>query len=428
MLFQKDASVNQFSGTRSNFPARNLPLGSRARSRASLEPCPLALRDGLQINLQKRPFGKKIRFSIKDLSCLLALILMVGCATLQGEKTEEPQTVEAPQQEEGISTEETETPQDVEEAQQAVLEEEKMDEDVIAKEIERAQTLEKKIDVLYDQAYDAYLAGDYEKALTAYESAKLLNSEKMLFWRKLALSYCYLATGRYGEAEKLSFSMIQEKPESWEPYMNVAMAFLWQGKAKQAIEYFLKAQEFEAAGPSVHLYSGIAYDLLKNHKKAADHFLQAQTEYQAIIKNNPHDEQAYMELSYLYLYRKQNLEEVAGYLTEVRKMIEASDHPEKKELWVNFYIPHLEGMLYHQQKRYQDSILAFSSAMEYAPTGIKLDLAEIYFYLGQNYIALNENPKAIEFFKKAAGLDKLVLYADDLKQYTLPRRAKPKRK
>ncbi|OGQ17296.1 MAG: hypothetical protein A3B70_03710 [Deltaproteobacteria bacterium RIFCSPHIGHO2_02_FULL_40_11] len=47
-FFLAHAKRYLFSGTRSNFPARNLPLGTRAL--ALLEPCPLALRDGLQID------------------------------------------------------------------------------------------------------------------------------------------------------------------------------------------------------------------------------------------------------------------------------------------------------------------------------------------------------------------------------------------
>jgi len=283
--------------------------------------------------------------------------------------------------------------------------------------VKESLTLEKTSQDLYEKAYQAYLDGTYEKAIVGFETARLLSPVEMQFWRKLALSYCYLATGRYGDAEKLAQELMNEKPDYWGSYMNAGLAALWQGKLLKASGYFEKASDFQAAEPSLNVYWGITYQLLKKTKLAAQKFLQAETNYKEIIKNNPNEEQAFIELAYLYLYSSKQDGQALKLLDEAQKIIEESDNPEKKQIWLDFYLPHLQGIGFYRQGRFRDSILTFTRALEKAPPGIRIDLAEVYYYLGKNYQALQEIERAKGFFTKALATDPLVLYADEIRSY-----------
>lgn len=301
-------------------------------------------------------------------------------------------------------------------------EEETLEEDVVVKEITQEVTFEKQVNSLYDLAYESYLNGQYEKAIVAYESAQLLDQQKMEFWRKLALSYCLLATGRYKDAEKLSAALIEEKPEYWKPYMNAGLSYLWMGKTKEAIDYFDKADEFQDSEPTVNMYLGISYHLQKKEALAQKQFDLAEKEYREIMKNNPEDEQAFMELAYLYLYSDKNHKDVLDLVDKAKKIIEDSDNPEKKQVWIDFYLPHLKGIMLYRRGDYRDSILSLTDALEHAPSGIRIDLAEIYYYLGKNYAALKDLDRTEQFFRKALDTDSLVLYSHDIQAFLKTRK------
>ncbi len=305
---------------------------------------------------------------------------------------------------------------------------ESAEEDVVVKEVKEALTLEKTSQDLYEKAYQSYLDGYYEKAIIGFETARLLNSAQMQFWRKLALSYCYLATGRYGDAERLAKELMDEKSDYWGSYMNAGLAALWQGKLLKASEYFDKASDFQDAEPSLNVYWGITQQLLKKPTLAARKFSQAEVNYKEIIKNNPNEEQSFIELAYLYLYSSKHEAEALKLLEQAQGIIEDSDNPEKKQIWLDFYLPHLKGIGFYRQGKFRDSILTLTGALEKAPAGIRVDLAEIYYYLGKNYQALEEAEKAKGFFTKALATDPLVLYADEIHSYLgIPKPLKKKK-
>ena len=306
--------------------------------------------------------------------------------------------------------------------------EEVEEEDVVVKEVKESLTLEKTSKNLYENAYQAYLDGYYEKAIIGFETARLLNPEEMQFWRKLALSYCYLATGRYGDAEKLAKELIDEKPDYWGSYMNAGLAALWQGQLVKATEHFEKASDFQDAEPSLNVYWGMTYQLLKKPTLATQKFVQAEANYKEIIKNNPNEEQAFIELAYLYLYSSKSDGEALKLIDQAEKIIEDSDNPEKKQIWLDFYLPHLKGIGFYRQGRFRDSILTLTGALEKVPAGIRIDLAEVYYYLGKNYQALQETEKAKGFFIKALATDPLVLYAEEIRSYVKPPKPMKKKK
>lgn len=319
---------------------------------------------------------------------LFGFLFLWGCATAPKPSSEEPPTTA-----------------------------ESQEEDVVVKEVRESLTLEKTSQDLYDNAYQAYLEGTYDKAIIGFETARLLNPGEMQFWRKLALSYCYLATGRYVDSERLAKELIDEKADYWGSYMNAGLSALWQGRLLQASEYFEKASDFQDAEPSLNVYWGITYQLLKKQTLATQKFSQAETNYKEIIKNNPNEELAFIELAYLYLYSSKNDGEALKLIDQAQKIIEDSDHPEKKQVWLDFYLPHLKGIGFYRQGRFRDSILTLTSALEKTPAGIRIDLAEVYYYLGKNYQALQDTEKAKGFFTKALATDPLVLYAEEIRSY-----------
>ncbi len=289
------------------------------------------------------------------------------------------------------------------------------DDDIVAIEWKDGFTLEKKVDRLFDRAYEDYLEGDYENAIIGFESAGLLNSKKMEYWRKSALIYCYLATGRYKNAENLSEKLIKQRPNDWGAYLNAALSRLWQGKLKEALNYFELANDFAAHEPAVNLYLGLTHKLMNKPQLAETQFQIAEKDYLSIMTNNPTDEQAVIELAYLYLYSGKKLGDVKDLLEKAEKIIESSDWREQRQIWIDFYLPHLKGVWLYKNGNHRESILMFADALQKVPSGIRLDLAEIYYYLGKNYQALNDDEKAYEFLNKALTLDPLVLYAADIR-------------
>lgn len=297
---------------------------------------------------------------------------------------------------------------------------EPIEEDIVAEEAKRDLSLEKQVDGLYDKAYQSYLNGDYENAVIGFESARLLQPDKMQFWRKLALSYCFIATGRYAEAKKLTLSLIKEKPNYWKSYMHMGLIYLWKGGQEnflKAAQYFLKAEEFQDVEPSVNLYLGMAYQLMNRPTLAKEQFLIAEKDYEQIIKNNPEMEQSYLELAYLYLYSNQKQEEILKLLDRAQQLISDSDNPEKKQIWMDFYLPHLRGIWFYKEGKYSESINQLVKALASSPSGIRIDLAESYYYLGKNYLALKNEAKARYFFEKAIHIDKLVLYQKEIRSF-----------
>lgn len=295
------------------------------------------------------------------------------------------------------------------------------EEEAIVKKVQEEATLDKLVNRLYDTAYEFYLAGNYENAITNFEVAEILNPEKMEFWKKLALSYCYLATGRYPDAQKLSSALMDQKSEYWGAYFNAGLAALWQNKLQRAVKYLEMADEFDAHEPVVNLYLGIAYDLMKRKKNASHQFLTAEQAYGDIISNNPGEEQAYIELAYLYLYLDKNFDKVLSLIKQAETIIQESDDLEKRRIWIDFYLPHLKGIYFYKRGEFRQSILTLGGAIEKAPSGIRLDLAESYYYLGKNYQALKDLEKGRQFFQKALSIDALVLHAQEIHSFLYPK-------
>lgn len=298
-----------------------------------------------------------------------------------------------------------------------------MDEDVIVKEIQEAITLEKLVNRLYDSAYESYLSGKYEKAIMSFETAGILNTDKMAFWKKLALNYCYLATGRYRDAERLSGELMADHPAYWGAYFNAGLAALWQRKLKTAVGYLKRADDMDGHEPVVNVYLGMAYGLMGKTEWRQGQFDFAETAYQEIIQKNPHEEQAFIELAYLYLYSGKK-KDILDLIQKAEEIIKDSDEVEKKQVWLDFYLSHLKGIYLHKNGKFHESVLMLGRAIDQAPSGIRLDLAESYYYLGKNYEALQQPQKTRQFYQKALGLDPLVPYAREVHSFLKSDRGK----
>lgn len=287
------------------------------------------------------------------------------------------------------------------------------DEDVIVKEREEKMTLEKLENHLYDDAYDAYLQGKYENAMHAFEMAKILRPDHRDFWKDQALIYCYLATGYYSKVLTLSKFLIREKPAYWSTYFYKGLAYLWMNNLPWALKNFLLSTEIKDHEPVVHVYLAMAYHMMNKRKKKDLHFLTAETMYRNVIKKNPDDESAYIELAYLYLYFDHDFSQVGELLKKANYLARESENAERKQTWFDFYIPHLQGIYFYKQKEYRRAIITLSEAIEKAPSGIKADLAESLFFIGKSYEGLGDQIKADLFYSKAFQVDRLVLYASE---------------
>ena len=77
-----------------------------------------------------------------------------------------------------------------------------------------------------------------------------------------------------------------------------------------------------------------------------------------------------------------------------------TDLPLPRAAYLNYYIPILEGKLLHLQGKPDQSLKVLMQSLVHAPDGVTADLAEVYYFIGQNYRVLGDKINAAVFFDK----------------------------
>ncbi|MCB9253798.1 MAG: tetratricopeptide repeat protein [Bdellovibrionaceae bacterium] len=141
--------------------------------------------------------------------------------------------------------------------------------------------------VIREQGYKRYLAGEFTRAINQFEAYLVLEPKGEDQWIKYLLYYCYMAVGEYERALTLAKDLVHEKPYDFLSYQQIGLAQLWLGQLDEAIKNFQRSLEFESHLPQALFYQGLAYGQARQFPKQEAAFKDAETEYNQVLKSNP---------------------------------------------------------------------------------------------------------------------------------------------
>jgi len=265
----------------------------------------------------------------------------------------------------------------------------------------------------------AYRRGDYAKAIFYLEAGLVLETAAPPPWPRFLLYSSYLSVGDYPNALALATALVNEKPLESLAYLQMGLAQLWSANAKGAVKSFAKALEFESHSPRVWFYKGLAHRQLKQTREMDRAFGEAEKEYRQILNTNPKDFTASYEYASLLLFLDKEVERAGLLLKNCSENVNQNakeDLSQDVALYKNYYLPFADGILMFRRNDYKASITSLFRALDQAPSGVRADRAEIYYYLGQNYLRLNEPARAKGFFTKGALSDPNGIFATEMQK------------
>lgn len=274
------------------------------------------------------------------------------------------------------------------------------DEDAIPMDAEAASWIK--------QGYAEYRRGDFPRAIQRLEAAAVVGNLKAQPWAMNILFYCYLATGSYAEAGQIAREVARHRPYDSLSYEQLGIAELWSRKPKQALEHFARAREFEAHATNLFFYEGLAHAALGNQKARDTSFQRAESEYRDILKRNPRDLTANIELATMLLLWNRSVSEVGILTTAAREAIASGVEEEQswnQRLITRFYLPKLEGGFLAVQKQPKAARKLLIDALNNAPSGARAEVAEIYLFLSTNSREEGDLERARMYYDKAVSLD-----------------------
>jgi tetratricopeptide (TPR) repeat protein len=269
---------------------------------------------------------------------------------------------------------------------------------------------------LRDLAISAYLKGDFPRAANLFDSAFLLDGS-LDPWGRYLSYYCSLASGDYIRALEDAERIAQARPYEALSYFQAGLAQLWLGRADAALDSFTRTLEFDNHPIRVHFYLGLTYGRQGNTLARDKTFAEGEKEYLQVLKLNPRDFTANYELSSLYLYWNRNVDKVPLLLNSARLSLgEESEEelPESKKYFLTYYLPVSEGILHFRKGDAQISLKRFIDTLPKAPSGVRADIAEVYYYIGKSYAQLDQKNNAQSFFERARTLDPNGIYSKDI--------------
>jgi Tfp pilus assembly protein PilF len=257
-----------------------------------------------------------------------------------------------------------------------------------------------------ERAKDAYRQGNFIRATRLLETAFVFDPTGPDLSANHLLFYLYLSQSEYARALLLAKSLVKKHPYQALSYYHVGLAELWSADPTNAMQNFRRALEFADAPARTHFYLGLAYGRLGNQTSEAKSFQAAERELRQILKKNPKDFAANFELAHLYLYWNVQWQKsealVAAARANLRRDLETALAP---QVYRSHYLALIEGMYLTHKGQPKEAIAALWESLQNAPDGAKADTAEIYYYLGVNFLAMKANTQARNFLKKAVLLD-----------------------
>ncbi|MEZ4749840.1 MAG: hypothetical protein R3B54_04210, partial [Bdellovibrionota bacterium] len=214
--------------------------------------------------------------------------------------------------------------------------------------------------VIREQAYKRYLAGEFTRAINQFEAYLVLEPKGEDQWIKYLLYYCYMAVGEYERALKLAKDLVHEKPYDFLSYQQIGLAQLWLGQLDDAIKNFQRSLEFESHLPQALFYQGLAYGQARQFAKQEAAFKDAENEYSQVLKSNPSDFKSNYEMATLYLYWNKEVEKVPALISAAKGSLTSrladEDVLREESVYLNFHIPLLEGIYLYRTEKYQKSL------------------------------------------------------------------------
>lgn len=278
-------------------------------------------------------------------------------------------------------------------------------------------TVPERITNLIQSGLKAYKKGYFDMAEIDLETAKFLSPSPLPNEPLWALVDCYIITGNYQRSIGLLEELIAMNPENPILYTKLGLSHLLDGKYLEAIDSLDSALELDENERSAMLYLGLAYKQMGVPTKTDELFQKAVDQYKQILLINEDDLPALIELSTIYIYweREQNI--TRDLLSKAKEIAQKSDSDYTTQIILKFYIPMLEGLLNNQTGKYHESLINLTVALQNAPQGLHSDLARIYYYIGKNYIQLQELDQTKKFYARALEIAPEYFYTKEMKNF-----------
>ncbi|MDD5199175.1 MAG: tetratricopeptide repeat protein [Terrimicrobiaceae bacterium] len=240
----------------------------------------------------------------------------------------------------------------------------------------------------YDQLYRLYEdRGDHEKALTGVEQALII--DKTNFLRQRDLMVLLLRTGRFDTA--ITRAADAEKLFPRMPFFTYvrARALAALKRNDEALAAFERAL-VEAASNDPKLPNGPFYFDYASTAQLAGRFVKAAELFRKSIELDPRNPEAYNALGYMWVERRENLDEAERLIRKALALDPAN----------GAFLDSL-GWLHYQRGDYTTALEELLSASKALPQPD----AVVFEHIGDAYRALNRTAEALLYWQKSAALD-----------------------
>lgn len=288
----------------------------------------------------------------------------------------------------------------------------------LAKKAEEEDESPGQYQSLRDQGITDYKAGDLMRASSQLEAAFLIYPESKDFWARHLLFYCQMSIGEYRAAKATAEEILRKRPYSALGYQQIGMTQLWLGEYAEALQNFQRALEFASHSPRVHFYLALTRGMLNQPAAKTKSFGDAEAEYLQILKSNPADVTANLELASLYLHWNRGVDVVPDLIAKAKKGLDQDNDQEiaDKKLYQTFYLPFVEGIYLYRKSATKASLQALFTSLANAPSGAKADLTEIFYYIARNLSDSGNRSGARGFLERGLSMDPSGPLAKEMKQ------------
>ncbi|MEK6528794.1 MAG: tetratricopeptide repeat protein, partial [Nitrospirota bacterium] len=203
-------------------------------------------------------------------------------------------------------------------------------------------------------------AGDHVKALTEYHKVLALRPDDFDTYNNMGLAY--MRTGKYDEAIDAFLEAIKLKPAAPHPYINLSGIYNITGEHEKELDALLTAI-------NISPYNAGAHYLLGNLYVRENLLDKALSEFQKAAEIEPRHSMAHNSIGKVYMVRKN----FSMAIEEYRKAINANPH--NAETLYNM------GSVLEQTGNLQEAVIYYKKFMEIAPPEYSSYVEELKNYL-----------------------------------------------
>lgn len=219
-------------------------------------------------------------------------------------------------------------------------------------------------------------AGQYAKAIDAYQQALRINSEHATAWYNLGIAYG--KTGQFSKAIEAYQQALRINPGLSAAWHNLGNAYGNVGQSSNAIEAYQQALRINSEDADTWHNLGVEYD-------NSGQFARAIEAYQQALRIDPDIAEAwYKRIGDAYVKSEQPTKAIEAYRQALRI------NPESAEVWLNL------GIAYGKDGQFAKAIEAYQQALRINPED-----AKAWRGLGLAYGSTGQSQKAIEAYQQA---------------------------